>query len=275
MEVRTDIIAAPPPPPLPAQPWRQSLAAFAVDLLLAMGLVFGLSVAGLVAWAVVRGAQLGLEGGAALDPGQVAARIGEPQGTALLVISVFATAAAALALYFWRRRASAGERRASRAAALRASTWGWAALAGLAAFAISATVTTLAQQAGIEQVPANQPLIEAVGARHPILLPLFVVLLAPLYEELLFRRVLFGRLWAAGRPLLGLVLSSAAFACMHELPGTGGNGPLAGTLLWTCYAVMGALFAWVYRRTGTLWAAIGAHALNNLVASALLLWSVH
>ena len=36
MEVRTDIIAAPPPPPLPAQPWRQSLAAFAVDLLLAM-----------------------------------------------------------------------------------------------------------------------------------------------------------------------------------------------------------------------------------------------
>src|SRR3546814_7256083 len=88
-----------------------------------------------------------------------------------------------------------------------------------------------------------------MGARNPALLLLVVALLAPAYEELLFRRVLFGRLWAAGRPLLGIVLSSAAFACMHELPGTGGNGLLAGALLWTCYAMMGALFAWVYRRS--------------------------
>jgi membrane protease YdiL (CAAX protease family) len=124
-------------------------------------------------------------------------------------------------------------------------------------------------------VPSNQALIEAVGARHPAWLLLFVVLLAPVYEELLFRRVLFGRLWVAGRPLLGLVLSSAAFACMHELPGTGDDGVLAGALLWTCYAAMGGLFAWVYRRTGTLWAAIGAHAINNLIASALLLAGVH
>src|SRR3546814_1196571 len=82
----------------------------------------------------------------------------------------------------------------------------------------------ICQQAGVEQVPTNQPLIEAMGARNPALLLLVVALLAPAYEELLFRRVLFGRLWAAGRPLLGIVLSSAAFACMHELPGTGGNG---------------------------------------------------
>jgi membrane protease YdiL (CAAX protease family) len=273
LEVRADSITA--PPPLPAQPWRQSLAAFAVDLALATGLVFGLSIAGVVAWAMVRGMQLGLDGGAAGDPQQLAAQIGEPQGMALVVISVVATAVAALLLYFWRRRAAIGERMASHAAARRLSTWGWAALAGLAAFAFSAAATTLGQQAGIEQVPTNQPLIEAVGAQHPAWLLLFVVLLAPVYEELLFRRVLFGRLWAAGRPLLGLVLSSAAFACMHELPGTGGNGLLAGTLLWTCYAAMGALFAWVYRKTGTLWAAIGAHAVNNLIASALLLSGVH
>jgi membrane protease YdiL (CAAX protease family) len=272
VEVRADSIAA--PPPLPAQPWRRSLGAFAVDLLLALALVFGISIAGVMAWAMVRGVQLGLEGRAAGDPQQVAAQIGEPQGMALVAISVVATAAAALLLYFWRRGATAGERHDSHAAARRSSTWGWAALAGLAAFAFSAVVTTLAQQAGIEQVPTNQPLIEAVGARHPVGLLLFVVLLAPAYEELLFRRVLFGRLWAAGRPLLGLVLSSAAFACMHELPGTGGNGLLASALLWTCYAAMGALFAWVYRKTGTLWASIGAHALNNLIASALLLWGV-
>jgi len=273
MEVHAGIVAR--PPPLPAQPWRPAMAAFAIDLLLATALVFGLSIAGVVAWMLVRGAQLGLKDGVAGDPQRVAEQIGEPQGTALVLISVLATAFAALLLYFWRGRASAGERIASRAAALRPSTWGWAVLVGLAAFAFSAAVTTLGQQAGVEQVPTNQPLIEAMGAQYATLLRLFGVLLAPAYEELLFRRVLFGRLWAAGRPLLGMMLSSAAFACMHELPGAGGNGLLASTLLWTCYAVMGALFAWVYRRTGTLWAAIGAHAVNNLVASALLLSGVH
>lgn len=262
-------------PPLPAQPWRSALPAAAIDLLLAVLLVFGLSIAGVMGWALVQGVRLGLAGGEAAGPEQLAARIGQPEGMALVLISVLATATAALVLYFWRRPAGAAERAASRAAAGRASTWGWALLAGLAAFAFSALATTLGQQVGVEQVPTNQPLIEAVGARNPALLLLFVALLAPAYEELLFRRVLFGRLWAAGRPLAGIVLSSAAFACMHELPGTGGNGLLAGMLLWTCYAVMGALFAWVYRRTGTLWAAIGAHATNNLVACLLLLASVH
>src|SRR3546814_11847488 len=86
------------------------------------------------------------------------------------------------------------------------------------------------------QVPTNQPLIEAMGARNPALLLLVVALLAPAYEELLFRRVLFGRLWAAGRPLLGIVLSSAEFACTHELPGTGRHGLLVGAPPGTCYA---------------------------------------
>lgn len=268
MEVRADPIAP------AAQPWRPALAAFAVDLAMATVLVFGISISGVMAWAALRGVRLGLEGGAAGHP-QVATQIDQPPGMALVAISVVATAAAALVLYAWRRRAAPGERAASHAAARRPSTWGWAVLAGLAAFALSAAVTTVAQQAGIEQVPSNQALIEAVGARHPAWLLLFVVLLAPVYEELLFRRVLFGRLWDAGRPLLGLVLSSAAFACMHEMPGTGDDGVLAGALLWTCYAAMGGLFAWVYRSTGTLWAAIGAHAVNNLIASALLLAGVH
>lgn len=274
MEARAGELAV-PPPPLPAQPWRRVLPAAAIDLLLAVVLVFGLSIVGVLGWALVQGVRLGLAGGEATDPQQVAAQIGQPQGMALVLISLAATASAALVLYFWRRPAGAAERAASRAAAGRASTWGWALLTGLAAFAFSVFATTLAQQAGVDQVPTNQPLIEAVGARSPALLLLLVALLAPAYEELLFRRVLFGRLWAAGRPLAGIVLSSAAFACMHELPGIGGNGPLASALLWTCYAVMGALFAWVYRRTGTLWAAIGAHATNNLIACALLLAGMH
>src|SRR5690606_41928042 len=127
------------------------------------------------------------------------------------------------------------------AAVRRRSSWGWARVAGLAAFAFTVLATTLGQQAGVEQVPTNQPLFEAMGARSPALLLLFVTLLAPAYEELLFRRVLFGRLWAAGRPMAGIAPSSAAVACMHELPGTGGNGLLACATPWTCYATMGGL----------------------------------
>jgi len=38
--------------------------------------------------------------------------------------------------------------------------------------------------------------------------------------------------------------------------------------LWVIYGGMGAAFAWVYRRTGTLWAAVIAHAVNNAIALA-------
>ena len=260
------------PPPLPATPVKPALRAFALDAVLALLLVFGLSIAGVAVWAMWQGVKLGLDhqaGGA--DPAQLAARIGEPQGIALVVISVLATASAALLLYLWRRPATPAERAASHAAARRPATWGWAVLAGLGAFAFSAASTVLAGQAGVEPVPTNQALIEAVGTHHPVLLLVFVALLAPAYEELLFRRVLFGRLWAAGHPLPGLLLSSALFACMHEVPGLGANPLFASSLLWLCYAVMGALFAWVYRRTGTLWAAVGAHAVNNAIAGVLLL----
>jgi uncharacterized protein len=98
------------------------------------------------------------------------------------------------------------------------------------------------------------------------------VVLAPAYEELLFRRVLFGRLLAAGRPVLGIVLSSLAFALLHEIPGLSGNGVLAICQLWLVYGTMGAAFAWLYWRTGSLWAAILAHGLNNAIAMAALYW---
>jgi uncharacterized protein len=270
-----DAASAVPPPPLPptipavaAVADRRPLAGFVFDLLLAALLVFGLGIAGVAAWAMAESFRLGLQGRA---PAEVAERIGQPGGLALIAISLVSTATAALLLYFWRRRASANERAVSARASRRAGTWGWAAMAGIATFVFSSLATALGQQAGIEQVPSNLPLIEAVGDSHPAVLLAFAVLLAPAYEELLFRRVLFGRLWAAGRPWLGMALSSAAFASMHELPGLGHNDWAASVSLWTCYAAMGAAFAWVYRRTGTLWAAIGAHAINNLLACTLLL----
>jgi membrane protease YdiL (CAAX protease family) len=198
--------------------------------------------------------------------------MGQPGALAQILMAVFATGGAAIFLYFLRRRADATERRASFEAARRPSTWGWTALVAVGVIIGSNGIAWLARQAGIEPVPTNLALMEQALARFPSFLALFAIVLAPAYEELLFRRVLFGRLWQAGRPWLGMLLSSLAFALVHEVPGTSANGPWEIAQLWLVYGGMGAAFAWLYQRTGTLWAPIVAHALNNAIALAALVF---
>lgn len=248
---------APAIQPRPARP----VAGFFLDLLVAITVLLVVSIGCVVVWAFFQGIQTGGD----------TARLGEPGPVAQVWMALIGTSTAALFVYFWRRRATSAERTASWIAARRPATWRLAGLAGLAAFAFGMGTGWLGERAGIEPVPTNQLMIETMIGSHPWFLLLFVVVLAPAYEELLFRRVLFGRLLAAGRPWLGIALSSAAFALVHEVPGLGGNDAPAVALLWLGYAAMGAMFAWVYWRTGTLWAAIGAHAINNLAACAVLM----
>jgi len=259
---------------LPAAPTRMStriaVGGFLLDLLIAVSVLFAASLAGGAVWAASE-VFLSVRTGASLgEPAQLFSRIGEPSGLALLLITLVATSTAALAVYFGRHRAQAAERAASRRAAAKPSTWGWALLVGFATLCFGLLLGVLGQLSDADIKPSNLALIEDVQQDYPWLLLVFAVVLAPMYEELLFRRVLFGRLLAAGRPWLGLMLSSAAFALMHEIPGTTDHGWVAAALLWLTYGAMGAAFAWVYRRTGTLWASIGAHATNNLVACGLL-----
>lgn len=222
-------------------------------------------------WAVLKGVRIGMRDGfAGMDATALVHAVGKPGAVATIVMVLVSTGGAALLLYFWRRRATPAERAYSRQAALRKSTWGKVALVGVGVFLLSSLGARLGQALGISPNPTNLALIKDVFASHPLFLILFAVVLAPAYEELLFRRVLFGRLWAAGWPWLGAVLSSVAFALAHELPGANGNGPLATLLLWAIYATMGMAFAWLYRRTGTLWAPVGAHMLNNALALSLL-----
>jgi membrane protease YdiL (CAAX protease family) len=248
----------------------RAVAGFLLDLSLAVILLFALTlICGLV-WGVGRGMQIGLDGENLSNPATLVSSLGQPSAIAIIVMTLFSTGAAALLVYWWRRRASFEERAYSHRAALRWETLGWVVITATATFLVSVALSALGQHYGIKPQPSNLSLIEAASASHPVFMFLFGVLIAPAYEELLFRRVLFGRLWQAGKPWLGVALSSAAFALMHEIPGMGGNTWQATALLWGIYGAMGAAFALVYWRTRTLWAAIGAHALNNAIALLLL-----
>lgn len=270
-----------PPPPLPGASAPQPRAAgspvagFLIDLGLAALILFGLSLLAGLLWGAVQGmlvgAELAANGAPAPTPDTIATQLGQPGALAQILMALFATGGAALVLYFWRRRATPAERETSKRALGRPSTWGWTLWVAALVIIGSNGIGFLAKRAGIEPVPTNLELMSNAAAQFPVFLALFAVVLAPAYEELLFRRVLFGRLWQAGKPWLGVLLSSLAFALVHEIPGTSGNGPAEIAQLWLIYGGMGAAFCWLYQRTGTLWAPIGAHALNNAVAMTLLM----
>ncbi|CAD0297853.1 CPBP family intramembrane glutamic endopeptidase [Xanthomonas hortorum] len=267
-----------PTTPAPASaagksPLFPALLGFWIDVLIATGLLLTLSVAGFALWGAVRGfshVQAAKAQGLTPSSAQIMAAIGQPGVLVQLLTALVSTATPAVLLYYWRRRATASEQAASRAATRRASTWGWTGLIAVAVFVLSNLVSVAASALGIKPVPTNLPLMEEAIKQWPLALMLFAVVIAPAYEELLFRRVLFGRLLAAGRPWLGIALSSAIFALVHEVPGISGNGPAAIAQLWLIYGSMGAAFAWLYWRTGTLWAPIAAHGINNATALAAL-----
>ena len=267
-DVRTlpDTTASTPP----ALPLRSVLPAFVLDVVLAVTLSFSTLMLGLFGWSAWRGVQLAQQSGGVLDAATVQSRLGTPPVLFLIVMTLVGTGGTALVLYLWRRRATPTERRASIDRLRLPRTWGWALVAGLATFLFSTLMSAGGRALGLDLQPSNLDLIKDGFARFPVFLALFAVVLAPLYEELLFRRVLFGRLWEAGWPVLGLILSSPVFALVHELPGLNGKPADSTLFLILVYTGMGGIFAWVYRRTGTLWAAIAAHILNNAIALAVM-----
>ncbi|MDG2524068.1 CPBP family intramembrane metalloprotease [Stenotrophomonas sp. HITSZ_GD] len=278
-----DLPVSPPPAAeglsvhAPAAPTadRAPVLNFFLDALIALVILLLVSIAAGMAWGVLRGFQLVFEArarGVEIDPSQVAHQLGQPGAMAQLLMALVSTGTAALVVYFWRRRASRAERQQSWAALRVPRTWGLASLVAVGVFCFSTATGMLAERLDIKPVPTNLSLMSDLLAQWPWSAVVFAVLLAPAYEELLFRRVLFGRLLAAGRPVLGIVLSSVAFALLHEIPGLSGNGVLAICQLWLVYGSMGAAFAWLYWRTGSLWAAIFAHGLNNAIAIAALYW---
>lgn len=85
---------------------------------------------------------------------------------------------------------------------------------------------------------------------------LCVVLLLPLVEEVVFRRVLLGWLVSRVPVVAAVLLVSAAFAAVHILP---------VAMLYLFWMAIGAALLMLRHRS--LWAPLALHATNNLLAS--------
>ena len=79
--------------------------------------------------------------------------------------------------------------------------------------------------------------------------------ITPLTEEIFFRGFIFGGLLPRLGPWRAMVISALIFSAFH----------LSLGVLIPIF-ITGFLFAWLYWRTGSLWAAIGAHAGQNSLA---------
>ena len=112
--------------------------------------------------------------------------------------------------------------------------------------------------------PSEQELVkcftsEATPLGYRIGLGILVLIEAPLLEEPLFRGVLF-RGFASSLPIwAAMALSSFLFALVHAN---------AASFIALCF--LGCVFAWLYRRTGTILAPMTVHALFNASNLALL-----
>jgi membrane protease YdiL (CAAX protease family) len=93
-----------------------------------------------------------------------------------------------------------------------------------------------------------------------------IVIAAPVSEELFFRGFMFSGLRQSMSLLPAAAISAAVWGALHL---GAGNIGVAVQL-----AVFGVILAWLYERSGTLWAPVLAHAINNTIAFVLLVTDV-
>lgn len=118
---------------------------------------------------------------------------------------------------------------------------------------------------GISCTDLSRAVISAQVGDMPRTTLLLSVLLVPFVEEVLFRGYVFGCLRNRSRPAAYLV-SCTLFAALYVWRfAVADPGPESFWLMLQ-YLIPGAVFAWCYERSGTLWAGILAHVAVNALA---------
>ncbi|MCH7781055.1 MAG: CPBP family intramembrane metalloprotease [Acidobacteria bacterium] len=135
-----------------------------------------------------------------------------------------------------------------------ATALAWGIGAAVTAFFASMLLAYASHLAGLDV--KEQPWITALMADRSTLwfFTPWLVLLGPISEEVFFRGYVFRRLFSTAGPVAAYATSALLFAVIHLYP--------VGIPM---YAVIGLVFCWVYRKTGSLWAPVIGHVVYNAI----------
>lgn len=133
-------------------------------------------------------------------------------------------------------------------------------LAWIVVMALTTVVGNLLTEPGESNVEASAGAALALGPVAVVGLLTAVVVIGPLVEEVIFRRVLLGWLEARVGTVLAVVVQAALFAVMHVLP---------QAMVLTFF--LGLATATLARLHRSLWPAVLLHGSHNAVATAVVL----
>ena len=142
----------------------------------------------------------------------------------------------------------------------------WGAAGAMAVWPIMLLILTFTERLFSGMPPAQSPITVGLGGASDwgtlLGLAFMAVVLAPIWEEIAFRGMLFPALAGAfGSPLAGGVLAALIFGTMHP----------AGIPVWLPLASVGGVSCLLYYYTRSLLPSIVMHAIHNALQLALML----
>ncbi len=147
---------------------------------------------------------------------------------------------------------------------VRRTTWRWILIGvggGLLALVLSRVAAVLVYVVAGPMENIQQPYTEAAGGGlfTVVLSLLFLAVLTPVGEELIFRGVVTTALLRYGA-IVGVVGSALIFALMHGL-----------NAVFLTALIVGLVAAELRRRSGSVWPGVVVHVVNNLLGQLLAL----
>ena len=145
-------------------------------------------------------------------------------------------------------------------------TSGTAALGLVILYGLNALARQVLQMFPLEwENPNDQSVLARMGTAPGITI-LTVVFLSPFIEELLFRGYIFGNLREYHRGA-AYVVSCLLFALAHVWPYMAGAPDWNHLLLLVQYLLPGAVMAWAFERSDTLWGSVLLHIAVNALSA--------
>ncbi len=111
------------------------------------------------------------------------------------------------------------------------------------------------------KMPSNQNAVNEQTAQLPLWNDIFTVIIAPIFEELIFRGILMNYFFNKDNRLyntISVIFSGIVFGFAHEL---------SLDLNWIMYSLLGMALAFAYMWTRDIRYNIGLHMLNNLLTT--------